>query len=136
MLRTILTPMVKDPGGGARRPPGQGLVREHRFLGSGKSIWSRLTASNAVNSHSLHLSKSILQQISGSASSVVMSFEDNHTWDTHPADESGCEALSSRGHHMRTPEMHQKSSKINDLENEPGHVLKLPEVSRDTREDI
>ena len=40
------------------------------------------------------------------------------TWGTHPADERGCEALSSTESHMRTPEIHQKSSKINDLENE------------------
>ena len=58
------------------------------------------------------------------------------TWGTHPADEKGCEALSSRGPHMRTPEIHQKSSKINDLENEPGHVWRLPGVSGVTRDDI
>ena len=38
--------------------------------------------------------------------------------------------------HMRTPEIHQKSSKINDLENEPGHVWRLPKVSGVTRDDI
>ena len=37
---------------------------------------------------------------------------------------------------MRTPEIHQKSSKINDLENEPGHVWRLPMVSGVTRDDI
>ena len=50
------------------------LVREHRFLRSETSIWPRLTASNAVNYNILHLSESILQQISGSASSIVMGF--------------------------------------------------------------
>ena len=38
--------------------------------------------------------------------------------------------------HLRTPEIHQKSSEINDLENEPGHVWLLPEVSGVTRDDI
>ena len=51
------------------------------------------------------------------------------TWGTHPADERVCEALSSRRPYMRTTENHQKSSRINDLENEPGHVWRLPEVS-------
>ena len=58
------------------------------------------------------------------------------TWGTHPADDRGCEALSSRGPHMRTPETHRKSSKINDLENVPEHVLRLPKVSGITRDDI
>ena len=77
--------MVKDPGGPrsgpeARRPEGTFLViiswlwARHRFLGSETSIRPRRTASNAVNYHILHVSKSIRQQISGSASSVVMSF--------------------------------------------------------------
>ena len=62
----------RRPGG----PKGMSftLVREHRLWASETSIWPRLTASNAVNYHILHLSKSILQQISGSASSVVMGF--------------------------------------------------------------
>ena len=33
------------------------LVRENRFLGSGTSIWPRLTASNVVNYHVLHVTK-------------------------------------------------------------------------------
>ena len=33
------------------------IVREHRFLGSETSIWPRLTASNAVNYHILHVDK-------------------------------------------------------------------------------
>ena len=37
--------------------------------------------------------------------------------------------------HMRTPEIHQKSSEIDDLENEPGHVWRLTEVSGFTRDD-
>ena len=53
------------------------------------------------------------------------------TWATHPADERGCEALSS----IRTREIHQKSSEINDLEIEPGHVGRLPNVSGVTRDD-
>jgi len=39
-----------------------------------RPCWPRLTASNQVNYHILHLSKSMLQQISRSASSIVMSF--------------------------------------------------------------
>ena len=50
------------------------FVREHRFLGSETSIWPRLTASNAVNYHILHFSKSILQQISVMRTWDVMSF--------------------------------------------------------------
>ena len=38
--------------------------------------------------------------------------------------------------HVRTPEIHQKSSKIDDFENEPGHVWRLPRVSRVTRNQI
>ena len=58
------------------------------------------------------------------------------TWGTHPADERGCEALSSRGPHMRTPYIHQRLSEINDLENEPGHAWRLPKVSGAIRDDI
>ena len=58
------------------------------------------------------------------------------TWGTHPADENRGEALSSRGLHMRTPDIHQKSSKNNDLENEPEHIWRLPNASRVTRDDI
>ena len=54
------------------------------------------------------------------------------TWGTHPADERGCEALSS----PENTEIHQKSSKINDLENEPGHVRRLPGVLGVTSDDI
>ena len=32
-------------------------ARRHRFLGSETSIWPRLTASNAVNDHILHVAK-------------------------------------------------------------------------------
>ena len=42
---------------------------------------------------------------------IKMDAECNETWGAHPADERGCEVLSSRGNHMRTPEIYQKSSK-------------------------
>ena len=58
------------------------------------------------------------------------------TWGTHPADERGCEALSFMGHHMKTPEIHQKSSNNYDLENETGDVWRLPKVSGVTRDGI
>ena len=38
--------------------------------------------------------------------------------------------------HLRTPEIHQKSSEIDDLENEPGHVWRLPRVSGVTGDDV
>ena len=38
--------------------------------------------------------------------------------------------------HMRTTEIHQKSSEINDLENEPSHEWRLHKVSRVTRDEI
>ena len=37
---------------------------------------------------------------------------------------------------LRTPEIHQKSSKIRFLQNEPEHVWRLPEVLRVTSDDI
>ena len=43
---------------------------------------------------------------------------------------------SPPGDLTRTPEIHQKSSKINDLDNEPGHAWRLPTVSRATRDNI
>ena len=36
----------------------------------------------------------------------------------------------------RTPEINQKSSTINDLENAPGHVWRFPKASEVTRDDI
>ena len=43
------------PGGG---PKGMSfIVRQHRFLAYETSIWSRLTASKAVNYHSHHVTK-------------------------------------------------------------------------------
>ena len=54
------------------------------------------------------------------------------TWGTHTADERGCEALSSHENTRNPPEI----IKITDLENEPEHVWRLPEVSRLTRDDI
>ena len=50
------------------------LVCEHRFLSSETSIWSRLTASNAVNRHMCNVAESILQQISVMRTWDVMSF--------------------------------------------------------------
>ena len=38
--------------------------------------------------------------------------------------------------HMRTPEIIQKSSNINVVQNEPGHVGRLAKASRVTRDDI
>ena len=75
----------------------------------------------------------------GEKGSLPLLLEDpliSETWDTHPADETGCEALSSKVNHRNPQEIHKKSSEINDLENEPGHVWRLPKVSRVTMDDI
>ena len=58
------------------------------------------------------------------------------TWGTHLADRRGCEELRSGGPHMRSSEIQQKSSKINDPENEPRHVWRLPNVLGVTRDDM
>lgn len=52
--------------------------------------------------------------------------------DTHPANKRG----AKHSHHRRTPEILQKSSQINDLENERGHVSGLHGVSGVTRDDM
>ena len=38
--------------------------------------------------------------------------------------------------HMRTRQIHLKTTKINDLENEPRHVWRLPKVSGITKDEI
>ena len=57
----------------------------------------------------------------------------SETWGT-----PSCRGRGSAKHspHMRTPEIHQKSSGIYVLENEPGDVGRLAEASGITKDDI
>ena len=63
--------------------------------------------------------------------------EEIRTWGTHPADERGCEALSSLGHlmtsHMDTQTLHLKT---NVLVNEPEHLGRVVKALGIAKDDI
>ena len=55
-----------------------------------------------------------------------------NTWGTHPADEKGCESLSSH-ENIRNPGIHYET---NVFENEPGHILRSEAAFGIIRDDV
>ena len=67
------------------------------------------------------------------AATPLCMWQDLITWGTPLAKERGCESLSSHENTRKPSEINKKN---NDIENEPGHVWRLPDVLGLTRDNI